>query len=97
MINNYIQSSSFNKYTRLDTCHTCLKNIEKVFHTTDLKLMYGSVVMHNRTVVTVPVFDMKGMILSILHDTNLMREENVAEGLDIFTGAVDKHCEANEV
>ena len=44
-----------------------------------------------------PVFDMKAMILSILHDTSLMHDVNLAEGLDIFTGAVDDHCEHNKL
>ena len=35
------------------------------------------------------------MILSILHDTTLMPQENFAEGLDIFTGNVDDSCQAN--
>lgn len=45
--------------------------------------------------VTVPVFDMKAMILSIVHDDVLMRKENVAPGLDIFTGAVEGGYEGN--
>ena len=39
---------------------------------------------------------MKTMILSILHDNTLMRQENFATGLDIFTGDVDEHCPQNK-
>ena len=52
--------------------------------------------LHNNDIATVPVFDMKTMILSILHDKTLMRAENFAEGLDIFTGDVDGNCSVND-
>ena len=51
--------------------------------------------MTDNTLVSVPVFDAKAMILSILHDPILMREENFAEGYDIFTGAEIEDCDAN--
>ncbi len=35
------------------------------------------------------------MILSILHDNDLMHQDNFASGLDIFTGSVDELCEEN--
>ena len=70
--------------------------VEEVFNTKSFKPTYGSVVLHNNAIATVPVFDMKTMILSILHDTTLMRSENFAEGLDIFTGEIDENCAANE-
>ena len=43
-------------------------------------------------IATLPVFDTKAMILSILHDAVLMQPDNLAEGLDIFTGTVDAKC-----
>ena len=70
---------------------------KKTFDTSDMKPTYGSVRLTDNSMVTVPVFDMKAMILSILHDKELMREENFAPGLDIFTGDVDPSCEANQV
>ena len=36
--------------------------------------------------VTVSVFDIEAMILSLLHDENLMRPENLADGYDLHTG-----------
>jgi len=35
------------------------------------------------------------MILSMVHDKSLMKEENFAAGLDIFTGNVDTNCDEN--
>ncbi len=37
------------------------------------------------------------MILSILHDTVLMEPDNLAQGLDIFTGTVDAQCDHNSL
>ena len=69
--------------------------MEEVFHTTDLKPTYGSVCIHNSSLATVPVFDTKAMIFLTLHDTVLMQPDNLAEGLDIFTGNVDAQCKFN--
>ena len=35
---------------------------------------------------SVPVFDVKSQLLSLLHDPSIMKEENFAKGYDIFTG-----------
>ena len=51
--------------------------------------------MTNNSLVTVPVFDAKAMILSLLHDHTVMRKENFAEGYDIFTGKEWKDEECN--
>ena len=45
-----------------------------------------NVKLTDNTLATVPVFDAKTMILSLLHDPSLMKQENLAEGYDIFTG-----------
>ena len=69
-----------------------LQKVENKFNTAQLKPTYGSVSLHNGSLATVPVFDMKTMILSILHDESLMRDDNFAPGMDIFTGEVHKTC-----
>ena len=43
----------------------------------------------------VPVFDMKSLILSTLHDPALMQPENFANGWDIFTDGVNEEIESN--
>ena len=35
---------------------------------------------------SVPVFDVKSQLLSLLHDPSIMKTENFAEEYDIFTG-----------
>ncbi len=44
--------------------------------------------MHNGSVVTVPVFDAKLMILDVLTNPICMQESNFAPGYNIFTGDV---------
>ena len=95
IINAYIELLPTPPTTKLLHCRQFLDNIENSFSTSDLKPAYGSVHLTNKTMVTVPVFDMKAMILSIVHDKVLMREENFAPGLDIFMGTVDRSFKGN--
>ena len=81
IFNSYIASPYFNRYTQLHSRKVFLNSVEELFQTESFKPRYGSVVLHNNSIATVPVFDMKIMILSILHDTTLMRPENFANGL----------------
>jgi hypothetical protein len=76
IINTYIASPDFSPYSKLQTRTAFLNRVEEVFQTAPFKPTYGSVVLHNNSIATVPVFDMKTMILSILHDSSLMRVEN---------------------
>jgi hypothetical protein len=46
--------------------------------------------VHNGSVVTVPVFDAKSMILDFLTNPIFMQESNFAPGYDVFTGDVDE-------
>jgi hypothetical protein len=96
IFNSYIASHDFNRYTKLHSRKVFLNQVEELFQTESFKPTYGSVVLHNNSIATVPVFNMKSMILLILHDTTLMCPENFAEGLDIFTGITDDDCAANQ-
>jgi hypothetical protein len=96
ILNAYTSSPDFNMYSTLLPRSTFLSKVETVFNTSQLKPTYGAVRLHNNTYATIPVFDVKTMILSIVHDPNLMRAENFATGLDIFTGDVDRKCEDNK-
>ena len=96
IFNSYIASHDFNRYTKLRSLKVFLNEVEELFQTESFKPTYGSVILHNNSIATVPVFNMKSMMLSILHDTTVMRPENFAEGLDIFTGIADENCPANQ-
>jgi hypothetical protein len=97
IINTYIDTLHSPPARKLLHRKQFLEKMEKKFDTSDLKPTYGSVRLTNNSLVTVPVFDMKAMILSILHDEQLMREENFARGLNIFTGHTDPDCDVNKL
>jgi hypothetical protein len=52
--------------------------------------------VHNGSVVTVPVFDAKLMILDILTNPICMQESNFAPGYDVFIGDVDDNKDKNK-
>ena len=56
--------------------------------------MNGTVRLHNGSLVTVPIFDAKHMITSLLTDQSLMKESNFAKGYNVLTGdVVNNHPE----
>ncbi len=86
LFNDYISSENFSKYGKLKTRQSFIKGLE-ISHPSIIALRSVNklVTLHNDTQVTVPVFDIHAMILDILTNPELMREENFAEGYDIFT------------
>ena len=59
---------------------TTVYNMHHLKHTTH------NVTLSDSSVVSVPVFDVKAIILSILQDPARMRQDNFAHGYDVFTG-----------
>jgi hypothetical protein len=51
--------------------------------------------LYDNSYVTVPVFDIKEMIISLLTDPLLMTDSNYAEGYDVLTGEVDMNNPCN--
>ena len=51
---------------------------------TQLRPMNTEVTLHDKSRVTVPVFDAKSMILDLLTDPNLMNKSNFAENFGLF-------------
>jgi len=62
------------------------KTLTELYNLQALKPKLHSVVLSDSTTVTVPVFDVKAVILSILHDPQRMQSHNFAPGYDIYTG-----------
>jgi hypothetical protein len=52
--------------------------------------------LHNGKTVTVPVFDMKEMLISILTDKTLMSNTNFKEGYNVLTGDVNNNNPCNQ-
>ena len=55
-----------------------------------------NVTLSDGTEATVSLFDIEHMILSLLSDESLMKDENLAPGYDIFTGDVDENHTHNQ-
>jgi len=67
-----------------------IKRLEKAFNTFSLQPKTIDVQLTNGSYAAVSVFDWKAQILNLLPDPDIMKPENMAEGLDIFTGTVTK-------
>ncbi len=52
--------------------------------------------LHDGTIVTVPVFDMKEMLTSLLTDQTIMLDTNFADGYDVLTGDVEVNNSSND-
>ena len=66
-----------------------MSQVERDFKTKSLKPKYENVILSDGTITTVSLYDIQHMILSLLSDESLTKEENLAPGYDIFTGDVD--------
>ncbi len=55
-----------------------------------------NVTLHDGKTVTVPVFDMKEMLISILTDYSLMPNTNFTEGYNVLTGDVNNNNLCNQ-
>ena len=70
-------------------------SIESMYKTQSSRPSNRTVKLHNNTLVTVPVFDIKAMIISLLSNNSLMDKNNFAEGQNIFNGDVDENNPSN--
>ena len=88
MVNEYIGSPEFSTHGRLMRWKKFMKKVECTYGTRKLKPRNMETVLHNNVKAIVPVFDVKHMILDLLTNKNLMSEENIVSGYDIFTGKI---------
>ena len=86
LVNTYLSSPSFNRYDKIKSRRALLRSTQKSLNTSGLRPKERTVRLHNNSLITVPVFDAKNMIKSLLSDTTLMKESNFAEGYNVLTG-----------
>ena len=96
LVNNYTSSSDFDRHARLQSRKSFLHSIEDTNCTIGLRPHHGVVRLHDNSRVTVPIFDTKQMIISMLTDPSLMNESNFAEGYNVLTGNVSHHHPSNQ-
>jgi hypothetical protein len=96
LVNEYTSSHDFYQYAKLQSRKTFLKSIEEKYGTHTMKPNHCNVRLHDNTCVTVPVFDTKTMIKSLLTDKSIMKSSNFAEGYNVLTGDVDNNMPCNQ-
>ncbi len=88
LISIYISSLNFNRFDKFKSRKMLLQLTQKSLNTKILRPLNGTVQLHNDSLVTVPVFDAKHMIKSLLTNPSLMKESNFIEGYNVLTGEV---------
>ena len=91
LLDDYLRNGKLNAdQPGLRTRKNFIAKVQKDFNTTGLKPKHKLVELSDGSKATVSLFHIEFMILSLLTDDSLMKDENLAEGYDIFTGKVDK-------
>jgi hypothetical protein len=95
-VNEYTSSPDFLVNTKLQSWKSFLRSVEGSYCTQLLRPYNQNVGLHDSTIVTVPVFDMKEMLTSLLTDQTIMVDKNFADGYDVLTGDVDVNNPSND-
>jgi hypothetical protein len=88
LISIYISSPNFNRLDKFKSRKTLLQSSQKSLNTSCLRPLNGTVWLHNDSLVTVPIFDAKHIIKSLLTNPSLMKESNFTEGYNVLMGEV---------
>ncbi len=90
LFKQYISSPNFDRFAKFKSRRSLLTSTQKTYNSKAFQPINGTVRLHNNSLVTVPVFDTKHMIIS------LMNEKNFSEGYNMLTGEVDNHSANNK-
>ena len=86
LFNSYLDSLGFDRYVRLKSRKSLLMSAQKSMNTLSLWPIDGTVQLHDKSLVTVPVFNTKHMIMNLLTDSKLMNDQNFPKGYNVLTG-----------
>lgn len=89
IFNEYISSPNFDKYAKLKSRKSFIRDMENEFNVSHLRPKQMNVSLHDGSQITVPVFDAKSMIMDILTNDSCMQPQNIATGYDLFSGDVN--------
>jgi hypothetical protein len=96
LVNEYTSSPAFLVNTKLQSRKSFLRSVKGSYCTWLLRPYNQNVRLHDGTIATVPVFDMKEMLTSLLTDQTIMVDTNFAYGYDVLTGDVDVNNPSND-
>ncbi len=91
LFGQYISSPNFDRFAKFKSRRSLLTSTQKTLNSKTLQPINGTVRLYYNSPVTVPVFDTRHMIISLLSDPSVMDEKNFAEGYNVLTGEVDNH------
>ncbi len=80
LVNEYTSSPDFLVNTKLQSRKSFHHSVEGSYRTRLLRPYNRNVRLHDGTILTVPVFDMKEMLTSLLTDQTIMVDTNFADG-----------------
>jgi hypothetical protein len=80
LVNEYTSSPDFLVNTKLQYRKSCLHSAKRSYCTRLLRPYYQNDRLHDGTIVTVPVFNMKEMLTSLLTDQTIVVDTNFADG-----------------
>ncbi len=72
LFEQYISSPNFDRFVKFKSRRSLLTSTQKTLNFKALQPINGNVRLHNNSLVTVPVFDNKHMIVSLLSDQSVM-------------------------
>jgi hypothetical protein len=96
LVDEYTSSPNFNRHSKLQSRKSFLKSIQETNQTHTLRPSNVNVQLHSGTLGTVPAFDIKEMIISMLRDKTLITESNFAECYNVLTGGIDMMNPSNQ-
>jgi hypothetical protein len=96
LVDEYTSSPEILVNKKLQSQKSFLCSIKGSYCTWLLRPNNQNVRLHDGTIVTIPVFDMKEMLTSLLTDQTIMVDTNFAEGYDVLTGGVDMNNPSND-
>ncbi len=80
LFEQYISLPNFDRFANFKSRRSLLTSTQKTLNSKALQPINDTVWLHNNSLVTVPVFDTKHMIISLLSDPSVMNKKNFAEG-----------------
>jgi hypothetical protein len=95
LVNEYTSSPEFSATSKMQTRKAFLCSIAHGHNGNRLRPTNVNVRLHDNSRVTVPMFNIREMIISLLTDHSLMNESNFAEGYNVLTGEVDINHPSN--
>jgi hypothetical protein len=91
LFEQYISSPNFDRFAKFKSRRSLLTFTQKTRNSKALGPINGTVRLHNNSLVSVPVFNTKHILISLLLDSSVMNKKNFAEGYNVLTGEVENN------